>query len=168
MLTGPSGAAVVKPDPAWAQPSPLISWNRAVIPAVDGSAFRTSWEIRPSPESNVDPSGQGLSLSCHTVASIGVVIRKWTPLTSALPLPTVRTIFPLVSEPAPMGVHSAGAGSSSVPYVQSAPGSDVSPALITSLSPVWGRDVFTTPVPQADWSTRPQRPPRIGTLTGGT
>src|SRR5437867_7327028 len=52
--------------------------------------------------------------------------------------------------------------------MQSAPGSLVSPALITSLSPVWGREVLTTPVPHANWSTRPQRPPRMGTLKVGT
>src|SRR5439155_8752263 len=34
--------------------------------------------------------------------------------------------------------------------------------------PVWGCDVLTTPAPHATWSTRPQRPPRIGMLKVGT
>src|SRR5882724_13406553 len=84
--------------------------------------------------------------------------------------PTVRTTLPFVSPPAPVGVvlHSFAAGSSSVPYVQSSPGSLVSPTFVTSLSPVWGCDVLTTPAPHATWSTRPQSPPRIGMLKVGT
>src|SRR5438128_554997 len=39
---------------------------------------------------------------------------------------------------------------------------------MTSLSPVWGREVLTTPRPHANWSTRPQSPPRMGTLKVGT
>src|SRR5439155_17279938 len=85
-------------------------------------------------------------------------------------LPTVRTTLPFVSAPAPVGVvlHGFAAGSSSVPYVQSSPGSLVSPTFVTSLSPVCGCDVLTTPTPHATWSTRPQSPPRRGTLNVGT
>src|SRR3989449_2997009 len=84
--------------------------------------------------------------------------------------PTVRTTLPFVSAPAPVGVvlHGFAAGSSSVPYVQSSPGSLVSPTFVTSLSPVCGCDVLTTPTPHATWSTRPQSPPRRGTLNVGT
>jgi len=47
-------------------------------------------------------------------------------------------------------VHGFGRGSSAVPYTQSGPGSLVSACLFTSLSPLCGFDVFTTPVPQAN------------------
>jgi len=55
--------------------------------------------------------------------------------------------------------------------VQSAPGSLVSPTLVTSLSPVCGLDVFTTPTPQAFWSTlthtfSPERK-NVGTVKPG-
>src|SRR5689334_12696273 len=52
--------------------------------------------------------------------------------------------------------------------MQSGPGSLVSPILRTSLSPVCGFDVLTTPVPQPIWSTREQRPPRMFTKNVGT
>src|SRR5207237_658793 len=48
------------------------------------------------------------------------------------------------------------------------PGSLVSAILITSLSPVCGLEVFTTPTPQSIWSTREQRPPRMFTKKVGT
>src|SRR5438034_642903 len=52
--------------------------------------------------------------------------------------------------------------------MQSGPGSLVSAFLSTSLSPVCGLEVFTTPVPQPIWSTREQRPPRMFTKKVGT
>src|SRR5881409_1796073 len=52
--------------------------------------------------------------------------------------------------------------------MQSGPGSLVSAFLSTSLSPVCGLDVFTTPVPQPIWSTREQSPPRMFTKKVGT
>src|SRR5438105_8623524 len=52
--------------------------------------------------------------------------------------------------------------------MQSGPGSLVSAFLSTSLSPVCGLEVFTTPVPQPIWSTREQRPPRMFTKNVGT
>src|SRR5204862_1518777 len=48
------------------------------------------------------------------------------------------------------------------------PGSLVSPTFVTSLSPVCGLDVLTTPTPQLIWSTREQRPPRMFTKNVGT
>src|SRR5437773_8029603 len=52
--------------------------------------------------------------------------------------------------------------------MQSGPGSLVSAILNTSLSPVCGLEVFTTPTPQSIWSTREQRPPRMFTKKVGT
>src|SRR5207249_4389009 len=52
--------------------------------------------------------------------------------------------------------------------MQSGPGSLVSAILITSLSPVCGLEVFTTPTPQSIWSTREQSPPRMFTKKVGT
>src|SRR5207237_632668 len=52
--------------------------------------------------------------------------------------------------------------------MQSAPGSLVSAILTTSLSPVCGSEVFTTPTPQSIWSTREQSPPRMFTKKVGT
>src|SRR2546428_5508165 len=52
--------------------------------------------------------------------------------------------------------------------MQSAPGSLVSPSFFTSLSPVCGLEVFTTPTPQSIWSTREQSPPRMLTKNVGT
>ena len=113
------------------------------------------------------------STSDHTVASSRTLKRKWTPLGSGAPLPMVRTTLPFWSAPAPPAVvlHGLAAGSSAVPYMQSSPGSLVSPILVTSLSPVCGFEVFTTPIPHAFWSTRTQKfsPGRrkVGTLKPG-
>src|SRR5438094_2552505 len=52
--------------------------------------------------------------------------------------------------------------------MQSGPGSLVSAILNTSLSPVCGLEVFTTPTPQPIWSTREQSPPRMFTKKVGT
>src|SRR5213594_966189 len=52
--------------------------------------------------------------------------------------------------------------------MQSGPGSLVSAILTTSLSPVCGLEVFTTPTPQSIWSTREQSPPRMFTKKVGT
>src|SRR5881398_3859581 len=52
--------------------------------------------------------------------------------------------------------------------MQSGPGSLVSAILNTSLSPVCGLEVFTTPTPQSIWSTREQSPPRMFTKKVGT
>src|SRR5437764_12851786 len=52
--------------------------------------------------------------------------------------------------------------------MQSGPGSLVSSILITSLSPVCGLELFTTPTPQSIWSTREQSPPRMFTKKVGT
>src|SRR5438477_1229365 len=106
------------------------------------------------------------------------------PFTSGLPFPIVLTILPLRSLPWPVAVQAThkppgqpvqiapllvdDEQSSAVPYVQSAPGSLVSAFLVTSLSPVCGFDVFTTPMPQSIWSTREQRPPRMFTKKVGT
>src|SRR5205807_8002677 len=172
MVTGPSWLDVLNLARARAQPSPFRSAKLPVAPAEVGLALRISCVMMLSPLSKVDPSGQGFAVSCQTVASMGVGIRNWTPLTSVLPLPTERTILPFVSEPWPVGVQGlqVGLGQSSppAPYVQSAPGSLVSPRFTTSLSPVWGCEVLTTPAPHATWSTRPQSPPRIGMLKVGT
>src|SRR6266566_1589135 len=106
------------------------------------------------------------------------------PFASGLPFPIVLTILPLRSLPWPVAVQAThkppgqpvqiapllvdDEQSSAVPYVQSAPGSLVSAFLVTSLSPVCGFDVFTTPRPQLIWSTREQRPPRMFTKKVGT
>src|SRR5438876_11368808 len=106
------------------------------------------------------------------------------PFASGLPFPIVLTILPLRSLPWPVAVQAThkppgqpvqiapllvdDEQSSAVPYVQSAPGSLVSAFLVTSLSPVCGFDVFTTPMPQLIWSTREQRPPRMFTKKVGT
>src|SRR5689334_10590085 len=91
------------------------------------------------------------------------------PATSGWPLPTVRTTLPAPSFPSPVPpvLHGFAAGSSGVPYSQSGPGSDVSAVFVTSLSPVWGFELFTAPKPQRYWSRREQRPPRSGTRNVG-
>src|SRR5437016_6530667 len=90
--------AAMKPAPARLQPSPFWSVNEPDAPAVVGSALRISWLTRSSPSSNVDPGAHmpaGLWPSVQVVDSSGVTRRKWMPFASGLPLPTVRTIFPL-------------------------------------------------------------------------
>jgi len=99
-VIGPFGFALLNPLPARAQPSPFRSVKLPVAPADVGSALRTSWAMRFSPSSYVDPGGQGLPvLSCHTVASIGVGMRYWMPAVSALPLPIVLMTLPAASPP---------------------------------------------------------------------
>src|SRR5207244_3583442 len=93
-----------------------------------------------------------------------------SPFMSVKPAVAVAVVW---SAPAPPAVvlHGLAAGSSAVPYMQSSPGSLVSPILVTSLSPVCGFEVFTTPIPHAFWSTRTQKfsPGRrkVGTLKPG-
>src|SRR5207245_1298427 len=157
-VAGPLGVTVAKPrakialqsaSEPQAAPVPPLQW-----PPVHGG------EGQPS-------------TSDHTVASSRTLKRKWTPLGSGAPLPMVRTTLPFWSAPAPPAVvlHGLAAGSSAVPYMQSSPGSLVSPILVTSLSPVCGFEVFTTPIPHAFWSTRTQKfsPGRrkVGTLKPG-
>src|SRR5439155_6566451 len=111
----------------------------------------------------------GLCVSVHVVESEGTARRYWMPFESGIPLPTVRTTFPLESWPAPPAIvlHGFTAGSSAVLYSQSSPGSLVSAALLTSLSPTWGFEVFTTPKPQRYMSRREQSPPSSGTRKVG-
>src|SRR5262249_5714338 len=60
-VIGPSGEPAAKPLPARLQPSPFMSTNCPVAPAVVGSAFRRSWLMSDSPTPdplNTDPAGQ--------------------------------------------------------------------------------------------------------------
>src|SRR6266581_2783958 len=60
-VIGPSVSAFVgamKPDPARLQPSPFMSMNEPVAPAVVGCACRTSWLTSSSPSSYVEPFAQ--------------------------------------------------------------------------------------------------------------
>ena len=88
-------------------------------------------------------------LAIQVVERSGMRKREWIPLASAAPFPKLVMILPLMSPPAPAVVQAFGAGSSAVPYLQSGPGSVVSPTLFTSLSPLWGFEVLTTPSPQS-------------------
>ena len=80
-VIGPSVSAFVgamKPDPARLQPSPFMSMNEPVAPAVVGCACRTSWLTSSSPSSYVEPFAQvpaGLWPSVQVVDSSGVVRR---------------------------------------------------------------------------------------------
>jgi len=69
---------------------------------------------------------------------------------SQTPFPTHRSTFPWRSFPSPLPpvLHGLWGGSSAVPYSQSGPGSLVSAVFVTSLSPVCGFELFTTPNPQ--------------------
>src|SRR5260370_39025147 len=55
--------------------------------------------------------------------------------------------------------------------MQSGPGSLVSPVLLTSLSPVWGLELLTTPSPPVFWSTFTHVPrllrKNVGTVSAG-
>src|SRR5438132_13169608 len=107
-VIGPSVAALVaamKPCPARLQPSPFMSMNEPVAPAVVGCACRTSWLTSSSPSSYVEPFAQvpdGLWPSVQVVDSSGVVRRKWMPFASGLPFPLGLTILPLGSLPWPV------------------------------------------------------------------
>src|SRR5947208_15403548 len=71
-VNGPFLFALLKPAPARAQLSPLISWKDPVAPAVVNSAFSTSWVMISSPLSKTEPGVQvpwGLWLSDHVVES---------------------------------------------------------------------------------------------------
>src|SRR5207302_9452434 len=60
-VTGPSVAALVaamKPAPPRLQPSPFMSMNEPVAPAVVGCACRTSWLMSSSISSYVAPFAQ--------------------------------------------------------------------------------------------------------------
>src|SRR5439155_16863557 len=80
-VIGPSLSALVaemKPAPARLQPSPFMSMNEPVAPAVVGCACRTSWLTSSSPSSSVEPFAQvpgGLWPSLQAVDRSGVVRR---------------------------------------------------------------------------------------------
>jgi len=117
---GPSVSGLVgamKPLPARLHPSLFMSTKAPDAPADVGSALRTIWLTSSSPSSYVEPLAHvpcGLWLSVQVVDSSGVESRNWIPFASGLPFPSVRTIFPLKSFPAPVGVQSAAGGSSFV------------------------------------------------------
>src|SRR5262245_54120408 len=121
-----TGPLPLKPEPARWQPSPFRSWKPPEAPAVESSALMMSCVSTSSPlpePLNVASAGQPSLSPDQAVAMNGARKRNWTPAASALPSPTVRTILPFVSEPAPAVVQGfAGDGSSAVPYSQSAPG----------------------------------------------
>src|SRR5439155_24553252 len=100
-VIGPSVAALVeamKPAPARLQPSPFMSTNAPVAPAVVGCACRTSWLTSSSPSSYVEPFAQvpeGLWLAVQVGDSSGVVRREWMPGASGLPFPIVLTVLPV-------------------------------------------------------------------------
>src|SRR5438552_4631063 len=102
-VIGPSVAGLVeamKPAPARLQPSPFMSTNAPVAPAVVGCACRISWLTSSSPSSYVAPftqvpgglwSGEWLQV----VDSSGVVRRAWMPGASGLPFAIGLTILRL-------------------------------------------------------------------------
>src|SRR5439155_21842762 len=98
----------------------------------------------------------GLCVSVHVVESEGTARRYWMPFESGIPLPTVRTTFPLESWPSPHAIvlHGFTAGSSAVLYSQSSPGLLLSAALLTAWSPSGGSGVFATPKLQGYMSRR--------------
>src|SRR5207247_6308391 len=110
MVTGP---APVNPAPASAQPSPFRSVKPAVAPAVESSAFKTSWVIRLSSASNVAPGGHPW-LSVQLVARIRTPNRYWLPFASGVPLPIVGRSLRFGSDSGPPAGVSQGfaAGSS--------------------------------------------------------
>src|SRR5207302_3917659 len=123
-LTGPfplgpkAWAAAAHPSGGPPAPGPPRSENWPVAPAVVGSALMISWARKVSPALNLEVETQLASpFSIQVVERLGTRKRVWIPFASAMPFPSVRTILPLVSVPAPPAavVQGFAAGSSPVP-----------------------------------------------------